>query len=251
MGWILATFLLIVAPSHCQAASTTVTDDAGTPISSSIFLTAQLSSSVFFQNFALEYYRRAEKCKQLEYIPSRNRILKVTNAIWIACQVPPEIGTWIPSKDTPGPEWRPYYMFTLMMSESGGKSRNTSKPSEKTYGFCCGSITEARGVCYVKQMPCPKYNADVIEKLQNDLPWAALISLKAWEYYSLGCKGNIMAGLMCYKYGPSKFADLMLDYNGNMKSCEQYGSFMRRLDSVKCILTQMGFADTCFCFAKE
>jgi len=248
MGCILTTFLLIVAPCNSQAQSVVPMENVGTSMSSSIFLAAKLSSSVFFQDFALEYYRKADNCKQIGYVPSKNRTIKITDALWTACQIKPEVGTWVPYKGAPGPEWRPYYMFTLMMTESGGKSHNTSKPKEKTYGFCCVSITEARGVCYVHHMACPKYDADIVEKLQNDLSWAATIALRAWESYAGECKGDIMAGLMCYKYGTAKYATLLDNYHGNIKACEQYGYFMRKLDTVRCAITQMGFYDGCLCF---
>ena len=253
--WILLPlFLLICSKSSALSLSSTPPVAEAVPVqeqSLDALVVAKMSSSVFFQDVMLEYYRKATLCKQIDYFPTRNRIIKLANAIWTACEGQPTLGTWVSSTNAPGPEWRPYYMFALMMTESGCKSHNTSKPSEKTYGPWCGSVTEVRGVCYAKKMSCPRYSADIVEKLQNDLPWAALMALKAWEYYASDSKGDIMYGLMCYKYGMGKFGQIMSNNNGNIKVCAQHGYFMRKLDTVKCTIMKMGFGDPCFCFQKD
>lgn len=223
------------------------------PVSTSAFLACQMTSSIFFEGALVEYFQHAETCKQVSFVPSRKRIANLSKAMWTACNhsgIKP-FNTWIYPGTQFAPEWRPYFLFSLMMTESGGKSHNTSKPEEKTYGPWCVTIAEARGACYLLKEKCPRASWEIAEKLQENLDWSALMALAAWEFYAESSRGDVMMGLMKYKYGATRFRDILVENNGEMKKCNEHIKFSKKLDTVRCMVAQMGYGNPCFCFEND
>jgi len=96
----------------------------------------------------------------------------------------------------------PYRMMAVMVSESGGNTRNTAKPNEPSYGPWCGTVDEAREAHRLfPDIACPRLRDDVIERLQTDPEWAALVTGAALWRYDRAQGGDRVRGLLLYKFG--------------------------------------------------
>lgn len=102
-----------------------------------------------------------------------------------------------------------YMMGYLLMSEGGGNMDHTAPRGEKTYGPYCNTVEEVRTtVAEYKWIGCPKSKYDIIDKLENDPAWAALITAGTiFRAVRRSC-GDRMCGILRYKMGDGRFAEV-------------------------------------------
>lgn len=151
----------------------------------------QWSSTQLFDSVVQLHFEEAKSCWGQQRIPSPRTIDREIKGMLVACD-----RFWPLDTDAP------YRMAAVMVSESGGNTRNTAKPTEASYGPWCGTVDEAREAHRLfPDIPCPRMRDDVTERLQSDPQWAALVTAAALWRYDRAQGGDRIRGLLLYKFG--------------------------------------------------
>jgi hypothetical protein len=151
-----------------------------------------------------------------------------------------------------------YLMACLLFSEGGGHMKKTSPTGEKTYGPYCATILEARVTSQRwSWMGCPRSDAGVIERLETDPAWAALIMRGTWQRLLEEQRGNRITALNCYKMGGEGVRRNTFSESGKRIrqpwELSPWRYFVRDLSRLACLREQLmvsGTVSRCACIPR-
>ena len=202
------------------------------------------TTTALFEAAIWAYYDQNAECdKPARGIPSKRLIAKHIRSIIDACM--PFGGM--------EPDW--YLMACLLFSEGNGHMKGNSPSGEQTYGPYCSTILEARMTTQRwSWMGCPRTNAGIIEKLETDPAWAALVMRGTWQRLLEEQKGNRITALNCYKMGGEGVRRNTFNENGKRVrqpwELSTWRQFVWRLSQLACLREQLmmgGTVPRCAC----
>jgi hypothetical protein len=147
------------------------------------------------------HFENAKACWKQKRIPGPKTISKIIDGCWLAG-----------SRFWPGQLDKPYKMFALIISESGGL--NVGNPEDPSYGVCHATYETARTACAIFGIQSPKSKWDFKEKLSEDVFFNILCGAgeaKIAESYS---NGDWVRVVLIYKHGVRGFNRAMTNLDG-------------------------------------
>lgn len=149
------------------------------------------SATVLFESTVQLHFVEAKNCWGQRKLPSQRMIQREIRGMLQGCD-----------RFWPGDESAPYRLMTVMITESGGNTRNTAKPQEHSYGPWCGTPDECRETHRLHpDIPCPRSKGEIVERLESDPEWAALVACATIWRYDRAQGGDQIMGLLTYKFG--------------------------------------------------
>lgn len=196
------------------------------------------TATALFEAAVWAHYDQTVECdKPSRGIPSKKTITKHVKGIIAACE---PFGSM-------EPDW--YLMACLLFSEGNGHMKGNSPSGEQTYGPYCHTILEVRMTAQRwPWMGCPRSGAGIIEKLETDPAWAALIMRGTWQRLLEEQRGNRITALNCYKMGGEGVRRATYNENGirvrQPWELAPWRRFVRDLSQLACLREQLMMSET-------
>jgi hypothetical protein len=214
--------------------------------STAFFVSFNASATVVFESTVQLHFAEARDCWRQQKMPGPKTIAR-------------EIRGMVSATDRfwQGDMMAPYRLTAVMVSESGGNTRNTSKPNEPSYGPWCGTVDEARESTRIfPDIGCPRHTTDIIERLQSDPEWAAMVAAATLYRYDRAQRGDQMYGLLMYKFGVTGLGRAIrnlqgLDANAPVSNLKVWKHFDGCLSWILCLRARVLMRSTppCGCLA--
>jgi hypothetical protein len=191
------------------------------------------TATALFEAVVWAHFDHVADCeKPTRGIPGKRTITRHIRGIIAACE--PFGGM--------EPDW--YLMACLLFSEGGGHMKKTSPAGEQTYGPYCATILEARTTAQRwSWMGCPRTNDGIIERLETDPAWAALIMRGTWQRLLEEQQGNRIIALNCYKMGGEGVRrNTFNDYGKRVRQpweLSPWRNFVKDLSQLACLREQL------------
>ena len=113
-----------------------------------------------------------------------------------------------------------------------------SPRSEKTYGPYCSSLVEVRMACEeYSWIKCPRAGWQIIDKLQEDPSWAALVAAAIINRCDRMQGGDRILGTLMYKYGDRGLNRALKRNDGKVAECREWIKFHCELSRILCLMS--------------
>jgi len=183
------------------------------------------TATELFESTVQLHFEEARDCWKQPRIPGPRTIVKEIRGMLAAS-----------SRFWPGDEGAPYRLLAVMVSESGGNTRNTAKPLEPSYGPWCGTVDEAREAGRLfPDIGCPRGRDAIVERLQADPDWAAMVCGATLWRYDRAENGDQVLGLLIYKYGPAGLRRALMDTGKIAADLPVWRHYMACLTWIRCL----------------
>jgi len=152
----------------------------------------------------------------------------------------------------PGNEEALYRMLGLLISEGNGIMKDNSPKGEKTHGPYCESVEEVREVAgkgsLHPDIPCPRSAVAIIEKLETEPEWAALVCAAIVKQYDREQGGDQIRGTLVYKIGGARLKSIVDDHPGvAVTNIRAWKEMAKRMDYVRCLRDRLMIGNTPLC----
>ena len=193
-----------------------------------------MSGTTLFDQTINLHFIEARECWKATRLPGSRTIQKEIRGMLQACE-----------RFWPLDEFAPYRLAAVMVSESGGNTRNTAKPNEPSYGPWCGTVEEAHEAHMVfPDILCPRAVVPARDRLQADPEWAALVAGATLWRYDHAASGDRVRGLLIYKFGAAGLSKALHEHDGPMTDLAVWRHYESCLNWLLCLRDRLAMDST-------
>jgi len=145
-----------------------------------------------FAGMVQAHFENAKLCWKQKRVPGSKTMAKIIDGCWIA-----GIRFW------PGQVDKPYKLFALIVSESGGN--NVGNPDDPSYGVCHVTYESGRNACDLFGIKAPKNKYDFKEKLSDDVYFNILCGAGEAKIAESYTNSDWIRTVLIYKHGVKGF----------------------------------------------